>query len=101
MHIGWLGGHFDEEYTPSERSEEHTSELQSRSDLVCRLLLEKKKKRQLQGGRDTGRSHCSNEIASGAPCPTSDFSCNIAPSRSPMRRTPCTTPALSPASKAR
>src|SRR2546421_6094014 len=30
---------------PSEtRSEEHTSEIQSRSDLVCRLLLEKKKK---------------------------------------------------------
>src|SRR2546428_1953640 len=28
---------------PPERSEEHTSELQSRSDLVCRLLLEKKK----------------------------------------------------------
>src|SRR2546428_12404830 len=28
----------------SRRSEEHTSELQSRSDLVCRLLLEKKKK---------------------------------------------------------
>src|SRR6266496_5532706 len=27
------------------RSEEHTSELQSRRDLVCRLLLEKKKKR--------------------------------------------------------
>src|SRR5690349_14560672 len=30
-------------YTPT-RSEEHTSELQSRRDLVCRLLLEKKKK---------------------------------------------------------
>src|SRR2546421_1938782 len=29
-----------------DRSEEHTSELQSRSDLVCRLLLEKKKKNQ-------------------------------------------------------
>src|SRR2546421_8614496 len=29
-----------------DRSEEHTSELQSRSDLVCRLLLEKKKKKQ-------------------------------------------------------
>src|SRR5450432_1020881 len=29
--------------TRRERSEEHTSELQSRSDLVCRLLLEKKK----------------------------------------------------------
>src|SRR5690349_22366348 len=28
----------------SKRSEEHTSELQSRRDLVCRLLLEKKKK---------------------------------------------------------
>src|SRR5947207_4389083 len=28
----------------AERSEEHTSELQSHSDLVCRLLLEKKKK---------------------------------------------------------
>src|SRR6266496_6326366 len=30
---------------PSPRSEEHTSELQSRRDLVCRLLLEKKKKK--------------------------------------------------------
>src|SRR5438105_5531064 len=30
---------------PEHRSEEHTSELQSRVDLVCRLLLEKKKKK--------------------------------------------------------
>src|SRR5690349_22374776 len=30
---------------PAGRSEEHTSELQSRRDLVCRLLLEKKKKK--------------------------------------------------------
>src|SRR5438034_6067002 len=30
------------------RSEEHTSELQSHSDLVCRLLLEKKKKKKKQ-----------------------------------------------------
>src|SRR5205085_5696155 len=30
-----------------ERSEEHTSELQSQSNLVCRLLLEKKKKTKL------------------------------------------------------
>src|SRR3712207_7410056 len=30
---------------PQERSEEHTSELQSRQYLVCRLLLEKKKKK--------------------------------------------------------
>src|SRR5688572_32259721 len=31
--------------TPDPRSEEHTSELQSQSNLVCRLLLEKKKKK--------------------------------------------------------
>src|SRR2546430_3862825 len=31
------------EIMPEERSEEHTSELQSQSNLVCRLLLEKKK----------------------------------------------------------
>src|SRR5688572_31479751 len=50
---------FDEEYkkaisvspytslgAPDSRSEEHTSELQSQSNLVCRLLLEKKKKKQ-------------------------------------------------------
>src|SRR5437773_9473935 len=30
------------------RSEEHTSELQSHHDLVCRLLLEKKKKKELE-----------------------------------------------------
>src|SRR5437868_12423030 len=34
---------FGPRYTASPRSEEHTSELQSRFDLVCRLLLEKKK----------------------------------------------------------
>ena len=34
----------DVQTSPKTRSEEHTSELQSRFDLVCRLLLEKKKK---------------------------------------------------------
>src|SRR2546427_5878179 len=34
----WVGG------LATDRSEEHTSELQSQSNLVCRLLLEKKKK---------------------------------------------------------
>src|SRR3712207_8665988 len=34
-----LGG--EDELVPSDRSEEHTSELQSRQYLVCRLLLEK------------------------------------------------------------
>src|SRR2546422_5768095 len=36
----------DEEVAAPARSEEHTSELQSRLHLVCRLLLEKKKKKQ-------------------------------------------------------
>src|SRR5256885_12831016 len=36
------------EQVEAERSEEHTSELQSPCNLVCRLLLEKKKKRRLQ-----------------------------------------------------
>src|SRR2546422_3800513 len=40
------------------RSEEHTSELQSRLHLVCRLLLEKKKKKPLQ----IGYSHTSLSI---------------------------------------
>src|SRR2546430_5812105 len=40
---------------PTYRSEEHTSELQSQSNLVCRLLLEKKKKqiRQVDSRYDT------------------------------------------------
>src|SRR5216683_8212327 len=40
---GWLYGFSDGRGGYPLRSEEHTSELQSRSDLVCRLLLEKKK----------------------------------------------------------
>src|SRR2546430_9163650 len=38
------------------RSEEHTSELQSQSNLVCRLLLEKKKKRKT---KCNGTMYCS------------------------------------------
>src|SRR5699024_12351645 len=39
-------GYFGDSITTDHiRSEEHTSELQSRFDLVCRLLLEKKKKK--------------------------------------------------------
>src|SRR5258708_13479277 len=40
----------------SGRSEEHTSELQSPDHLVCRLLLEKKKKRQDEGSTQPRRS---------------------------------------------
>src|SRR2546427_2149306 len=39
--------HRDQSLIKSVRSEEHTSELQSQSNLVCRLLLEKKKKRKI------------------------------------------------------
>src|SRR2546430_10951235 len=40
------------------RSEEHTSELQSQSNLVCRLLLEKKKKREHTPLLLVGNSAC-------------------------------------------
>src|SRR2546430_12078931 len=39
------------------RSEEHTSELQSQSNLVCRLLLEKKKKNKPKHANIHSRSH--------------------------------------------
>src|SRR5438105_6051826 len=41
--IGRVDGEVVERCLHGRRSEEHTSELQSRVDLVCRLLLEKKK----------------------------------------------------------
>src|SRR5438105_8670173 len=44
------------------RSEEHTSELQSRVDLVCRLLLEKKKKKITTNKQQTKKSIRSNII---------------------------------------
>src|SRR5206468_7001603 len=47
LRLGYATEHKREAHVPGYihmRSEEHTSELQSRSDLVCRLLLEKKKK---------------------------------------------------------
>src|SRR5687767_15766964 len=42
-YAGWIGCEYNP-LTSTERSEEHTSELQSLAYLVCRLLLEKKKK---------------------------------------------------------
>src|SRR5690606_40692078 len=42
----WLSSKAREVFFTNRRSEEHTSELQSRENLVCRLLLEKKKKKQ-------------------------------------------------------
>src|SRR3989442_3243135 len=43
--------HFDGDDLAIVRSEEHTSELQSRPHLVCRLLLEKKKKKLIVSDR--------------------------------------------------
>src|SRR5436309_5445657 len=42
------------------RSEEHTSELQSRENLVCRLLLEKKKKKRARRAKEDWRTTSSN-----------------------------------------
>src|SRR5690625_5905030 len=42
-HLAALAVPFDHADKATQRSEEHTSELQSRGHLVCRLLLEKKK----------------------------------------------------------
>src|SRR5260221_9567238 len=42
--FGFATAYLWERVWARDRSEEHTSELQSHSDLVCRLLLEKKKK---------------------------------------------------------
>src|SRR5690625_6129775 len=44
LHHSHISNYCDCPAYPTYRSEEHTSELQSRGHLVCRLLLEKKKK---------------------------------------------------------
>src|SRR6267378_1090706 len=48
------------------RSEEHTSELQSRRDLVCRLLLEKKKKETVPADHLQNSGSCDINIAMNA-----------------------------------
>src|SRR2546430_6112523 len=53
---------------PQRRSEEHTSELQSQSNLVCRLLLEKKKKKISEHLRPTS-VHTAAHYALSAPEP--------------------------------
>src|SRR5258708_32023833 len=45
MFLDCLGAHLFADIPTGQRSEEHTSELQSPDHLVCRLLLEKKKKK--------------------------------------------------------
>src|SRR5688572_31656620 len=58
-------------FSVTDRSEEHTSELQSQSNLVCRLLLEKKKKKkkkiaiteQSKTSRDVRKGTCTCALA--------------------------------------
>src|SRR2546427_4760635 len=49
------------------RSEEHTSELQSQSNLVCRLLLEKKKNERPTKSYQPSRAHVQQMILVGSP----------------------------------
>src|SRR5256885_3395313 len=55
---GWLSGRHRRRLLRDARSEEHTSELQSPCNLVCRLLLEKKKKLLLGRSSDSPLSAC-------------------------------------------
>src|SRR5947207_9864540 len=59
-HINFTGvnplfGHPQRRFVDMVRSEEHTSELQSHSELVCRLLLEKKKSKRFSSCPRIGR----------------------------------------------
>src|SRR2546430_7053407 len=56
------------EFAP--RSEEHTSELQSQSNLVCRLLLEKKKKTLCTNMTHHKNNHKKNNTSASTGCPT-------------------------------
>src|SRR5438034_8137759 len=53
-------GRYDCHPREGERSEEYTSELQSHSDLVCRLLLEKKKKKKKKNKKKQHKKHKEN-----------------------------------------
>src|SRR2546422_7507398 len=55
LHLHPREGHA--RFQQRQRSEEHTSELQSRLHLVCRLLLEKKKKKKRKKTHNTTKTH--------------------------------------------
>src|SRR5260370_10486552 len=54
--LGMLGDRRTQTLPSGSRSEEHTSELQSHLNLVCRLLLEKKKNQQPRHARPTSQN---------------------------------------------
>src|ERR1041384_8764422 len=65
-HGGGPGDGQNGQEAPGERSEEHTSELQSLAYLVCRLLLENKQHRPHPMSRDT---HVASPAGPGPPAP--------------------------------
>src|SRR3989440_3320891 len=67
------------------RSEEHTSELQSRSDLVCRLLLEKKKN--ALATDPFGRAHGGTPVTTKPPTPATRTTPHIGRAHSGNTRT--------------
>src|SRR2546427_2477000 len=79
----------------STRSEEHTSELQSQSNLVCRLLLEKKK-----STRDRNSILLSTSQRDSSYCTIfMSYQSRKRSSRGSLRASACTTGGRSPASK--
>src|SRR2546430_10128075 len=60
----WWKSHSQNPGTKMPRSEEHTSELQSQSNLVCRLLLEKKKKKYWSASYESSTCNCRNGCVS-------------------------------------
>src|SRR3989442_4918865 len=65
VEVTGFAGDFVTRISVMNRSEEHTSELQSRPHLVCRLLLEKKKKttiRRTTRARSTQRRHVKTHL---------------------------------------
>src|SRR2546430_4305025 len=65
--VGNLSGRLDRsrEIIVRRRSEEHTSELQSQSNLVCRLLLEKKKKKTIKSTSENVIVYCVRRMVEG------------------------------------
>src|SRR5687768_18284237 len=60
VHGAGRGAHVQGDLGAHARSEEHTSELQSRLHLVCRLLLEKKKRKALSQPTTSRKPHARN-----------------------------------------
>src|SRR3954467_4602137 len=70
---------------PYHRSEEHTSELQSHDNLVCRLLLEKKKQANAARQRKSCMTHVSTHTGARCSVATCCVLCSTLFERAPLR----------------